>query len=267
MTLRPPAVAGLFYPGNPVELREMIEKFTSAPGEKRAAKAVMVPHAGYIYSGKTAGAVYSWTLLPRRFLILGPNHTGLGPALSLSPSGAWETPLGEAPVDVNLNEVLLAACPAVRPDAEGHRREHAIEVQLPFLQTLTGDFRFAALTVAEYELRALESLGGAIASVIESNRDVLLVVSSDMTHYEDAESARCKDSYAIEAMEALDAAALFRAVNEKDISMCGFAPAVAAMAALKKMGASSGELLDYTNSGDASGDYERVVAYAGMRFA
>jgi MEMO1 family protein len=268
--IRAPAVAGYFYPSDPAELHKTVEAHVRAGRreEPLPAKAVIVPHAGYVYSGKTAGIVYGGVALPCRILILGPNHTGLGTSLSVFPSGVWTTPLGRVAVDGGLAVAVAAACPGAKLDTVAHMREHAVEVQLPFLQFALPDFRFAAITVGTHEYARLERLGEAVAEAIhESQEPVMLVVSSDMTHYEDAESARRKDGHAIEAMAAIEPRELHRAVQREGISMCGFAPAVAALAALRALGAKRGELMDYSNSGDTTGDYRSLVAYAGMRFS
>jgi AmmeMemoRadiSam system protein B len=218
-----------------------------------------------MYSGSVAGTVFASVRLPKRFIILGPNHSGHGAALALSPAGAWRTPLGNAQIDGEMNSVLIGACPRLQEDASAHRNEHCLEVQIPFIQVMQPDFMFSAICVRTIDYSELESLGHAMARVIRSAREpVLLVASSDMTHYEKAQTAAEQDQLAIDRILALDPSGLYRVVMENDITMCGFAPAVAVLTACVNLGASSGTLIQYTNSGEASGDYERVVAYAGM---
>jgi AmmeMemoRadiSam system protein B len=265
MQARTAAYAGQFYPGHPDELRKEVQSFLKGPKSLLEAKGILVPHAGYVYSGTVAGKVFSSVKIPKRFILLGPNHTGWGSALALAPAGAWRTPLGTTPVDSALNLKLLQACPQLQEDASAHRNEHCLEVQIPFLQVLQPESSFSAICIRTVDFAALESLGHAMAQVIrEEAEPVLLVASSDMTHYEDAESAANQDKLAIDRMLELDFAGLYRVILENDISMCGFAPAVAVLAACADLGASSGTLIQYTHSGIVSGDYHRVVGYAGI---
>jgi AmmeMemoRadiSam system protein B len=258
-------VAGQFYPRDPRELRGTIESFIHKPKSLLEARGVVVPHAGYVYSGSVAGEVFSSVSLPRRIILLGPNHTGIGASLSLFPSGAWRMPLGDVSIDEEMNRKLTAECPELREDASAHRSEHALEVQIPFLQVLQPDFHFSAIILRTIDYAILESLGHAMARVALSlNEPVLFVASSDMTHYESAKDAARQDQLAIDRILAMDPGGLHQTVMKEDISMCGFAPTVAVLAACRDMGASAGKLLRYTNSGEASGDYNRVVAYAGI---
>jgi AmmeMemoRadiSam system protein B len=264
-TVRRPAYAGQFYPENPELLRKTIQSYFRGTDSPLEAKAVVVPHAGYIYSGSVTGRVLSTVKVPHRVILLGPNHTGRGKALALSPDGAWKSPLGTVPVDSDLNRKLLEACPELREDADAHLREHSLEVQIPFLQTLEPDCRISAICIGTAEYTVLESLGHAMATVVRSLEEpVLLLASSDMTHYESAEAAALQDTMAIDRMKDVDPQGLYRTVLEKNISMCGFAPTVSALTACLDLGASEGRLIQYTNSGEASGDYRQVVAYAGL---
>jgi MEMO1 family protein len=264
---RPAIVAGQFYPRNPVELRQTIESFLHKSKSLLEAKGVVVPHAGYIYSGAVAGEVFSAVSLPRRIIFLGPNHTGRGAPLSLFPSGVWHMPLGDVLIDEEMNRQLMTECPDLQEDAVAHRNEHALEVQIPFLQVLQPDFRFSAIILRTIDYLTLERLGHAMARVIQSlDEPTLLVASSDMTHYESAQDAAIQDQFAIDRILAMDPQGLHQTVSEKDITMCGFAPTVAVMVACRDLGASAGKLIRYTNSGEASGDYNRVVAYAGIAF-
>jgi AmmeMemoRadiSam system protein B len=258
-------VAGQFYPADPDELRETIASFIRKPESLLDAKAVVVPHAGYIYSGAVTGEVFSSVRLPHQIILLGPNHSGRGASLALAPSGAWDTPLGAATIDAEMNRKLMAECPELEEDAAAHRHEHSLEVQIPFLQMLQPEFTFCAICIRQMNFSTLEELGHAMARVIGSLKEpVLLVASSDMTHYESKEDAARQDKFAIDRVLAVDPAGLYEVVLDKDITMCGFAPAVAVLTACRDAGASAGRLIRYTNSGEASGDYERVVAYAGI---
>jgi AmmeMemoRadiSam system protein B len=266
--VRQPAVAGQFYASDKEELRNTVKRYLVFPERKRPARGVMVPHAGYMYSGKTAGVVYGSVEFPPLVLMLGPNHTGLGAPVSVYAEGAWRTPLGEVGVDEALAAALLAACPEAEADTLAHQREHSLEVQVPFLQVLLPSLRMLPVVVGTPDFGDLKALGRAVAEVVrQSEEPVMILISSDMTHFESAESARAKDRYALDALESLDAEALHRVVQERRITMCGVAPATAALVALRELGARKGELLDYTNSGDVSGDYRSVVAYAGMVMA
>jgi len=263
--IREAAVAGQFYSADPQALKKLIQSFEKELTPRLRARGVVGPHAGYIYSGAIAGEVYSTVELPKRFIILGPNHTGRGTAMSLHPAGGWRTPLGLAAIDDELNRRLLGECPLLKEDHTAHAREHSIEVHIPFLQTMTSEFSFAAISVGDYDYSNLETLGHAMARVVSSYPEpVLLVSSSDMTHFESAESALHKDRLAIDSMAIIDPQGLFNVVREKDISMCGFAPTVVLLTACRDMGAKGGRLIRYGNSGDVSGDYKHVVGYAGM---
>jgi AmmeMemoRadiSam system protein B len=262
---REAVVSGQFYPNDPNELRRVIGSFICKPESTPEAKAVLVPHAGYVYSGAVAGEVFSAINLPRHIILMGPNHTGKGAALALAPGGAWHMPLGSVWIDEEMNGRLMQECPGLQEDSSAHRNEHSLEVQIPFLQVLQPDFRFSAICIRTIDYSMLDALGHALARAVHSFREpVLLVASSDMTHYEAAENASRQDQFAIERMLALDPRGLYDVVLEKDISMCGFAPAVASLIACLDLGASAGRLIRYTNSGAASGNYDHVVAYAGI---
>ena len=263
--IREPAVAGMFYSANPQALRRDLAELLVESPQRLTAKAVVSPHAGYVYSGGVAGSVFSAVRLPQRYIILGPNHTGRGVPFSLYPTGAWRTPLGEVALDAELNRQLLEETEVLREDRSAHMCEHSIEVQIPFLQMQVEGLRFSAICVGSHDLKSLTALGRALARVIQASPEpVLLVASSDMTHYEPADTASRKDHLAIERVLKVDPEGLYRVVIDQDISMCGFSPTVAVLTACRELGATEGRLIRYANSGDASGDYERVVGYAGM---
>ncbi len=258
-------VAGQFYPADPKVLRRAIGSFLDQPETTLEAKAVVVPHAGYVYSGSVAGKVFSSVRLPKRMILLGPNHTGRGTALALSSEGFWRTPLGAVAVDGEINRKLLAECSELREDMSAHLNEHSLEVQIPFIQALQSDFRFSAICVRTEDYSTLENLGHGMARAIQSlSEPVLLIASSDMTHYESAAAAAEQDRLAIDRILEVDPMGLHRVVMERDISMCGFAPTVAVLVACRDLGALAGRLIRYTNSGETSGDYHRVVGYAGI---
>ena len=264
--VRRPAVAGRFYPAKPAELVEAMEGYLR-PAEKRIQViGIIVPHAGYMYSAHVAGDVYSQVDLPSRNVMLGPNHTGFGPPLSIMRSGAWLTPLGQLDIDQELCESLMAADPRLEDDVEAHRLEHALEVQLPFLQHLAASsVKFAPITIGTGNWQRLEALGQAIATVLaKADQRVLIIASSDMNHYESDAVTRIKDRKAIDQILAMDPHGLYDVVRRENISMCGYGPAVTMMTAAKLLGASKAELVKYATSGDVSGDFDRVVGYAGM---
>jgi AmmeMemoRadiSam system protein B len=266
-TIRHPAVAGRFYPRDPETLSDEVHTYLSqTPGQKPVhALGCISPHAGYMYSGHVAGAVFSALEVPELCLVICPNHTGVGHALAIVSDGAWETPLGNVPVDSEFAAALKRRCPLLREDSSAHRSEHAAEVELPFLQMRQPELRFIPIAVGTRQFEALEQLGEAIADVIATHAGpVLIVASSDMNHYESDAVTRVKDHSALEPILALDARALYDVVTQQQISMCGFGPAVAMLTAAKKLGATSAELVKYATSGDVSGDRDLVVGYAGV---
>jgi MEMO1 family protein len=267
--LRLPAVAGQFYPGNPQELSALVEHYTKEERiqEKVKVRACLVPHAGYIYSGGVAGAVFSRIFLPEKILLLGVRHHARGEALAILSEGAWRTPLGDVPVETPLAARLRKECPALREDSVAHSREHSLEVELPFLQVLNPGFSFVPIAIGTLRFEGLAETGEGIARVLNENREeILLVTSSDMNHYEDDETTRRKDRKAIDRMLAMDARGLYDVCRDEDISMCGLGPAVAMLTAMKRIGVEKAELVRYATSGDVSGDRGAVVGYAGMIF-
>ena len=267
--LRLPAVAGQFYPANPRELSRLIRQFTTteAPVEKVPAKACMVPHAGYVYSGGIAGAVFSRLILPKKIIIVGVRHSPPGADLAILSKGAWRTPLGDAPLDEELAYKVREACPSLREDSVAHGPEHSLEVEIPFLQALQPGFTFVPIAVGTLRFAELQQLGLGLARVLTaSQEEILIVTSSDMNHYEDDETTRQKDAKAIEKLQAVDAQGLYEVCRTQGISMCGLGPAVATLTAMKELGVTHGDVVRYGTSGDMSGDRDAVVGYAGMIF-
>jgi hypothetical protein len=263
--VRPPAVAGRFYPANPAMLLQEIRSYTGSAGEKLRGLGCIVPHAGYIYSGHVAGAVFARLELPKKFIILCPNHTGVGQPLAIMSQGRWLTPLGEVRIDTALASALKDEFPQLSEDVVAHREEHALEVQLPFLQALAGDFDFVPIAIGVSQFEVLESLGEAMGRVIASEKDrPLIIASSDMNHYESDAITRVKDRRAIDRILALDTRGLYDVVRREDISMCGYGPAVAMLTAAKRLGARAAQVIKYGTSGDISGDRDLVVGYAGI---
>jgi AmmeMemoRadiSam system protein B len=267
--LRRPAVAGRFYPGDPEDLRAEAQAYLSQSksNNQTAVQAIgcITPHAGYVYSGHVAGAVFARLEIPERCVVLCPNHTGMGRALAILSEGAWETPLGEVPVDEGLAGALKRQFPALHEDAAAHRAEHAIEVELPFLQLRQPKLQIVPIALGTGQFEVLEALGVALAEVVAAQAaPVLIVASSDMDHYESDAVTRVKDHKAIERILTLDPRGLFDVVTQQNISMCGFGPAVVMLTAARQLGATSAELVKYATSGDISGDRNAVVGYAGV---
>jgi AmmeMemoRadiSam system protein B len=265
--IRPPAVAGRFYPNDPERLRSDVDIFLAGgDNEKKVrARACLVPHAGYVYSGQVAGEVYRSMEIPGRMILVGPRHFPRGAALAILSDGAWQTPLGMAPIDRLLADKIVSAFPLLREDAVAHSSEHCLEVQLPFLQRLAPAFAFVPIVIGPAQWEPLEALGHALAGVIAAEGEpVLLIASSDMNHYESDAISRVKDRKAIDQILALDARKLFDTVRDENISMCGYAAAVAVLIAARELGATQAKLVRYANSGEVNGDRQEVVGYAGM---
>lgn len=267
--VRHPAVAGRFYPGDREDLRTEANAYLSQESLTEAtpvhAVGCIAPHAGYMYSGHVAGAVFARVEIPRRCIVMCPNHTGMGQALAIMSHGSWETPLGVVPIDSALAGSLKQQFPALQEDSAAHRGEHACEVEIPFLQLRQPELTFVPIALGTGRFETLEGLGRALAQVIARQSDpVLIVASSDMNHYEADAVTRAKDHRAIERILTLDARGLFDVVTQQNISMCGFGPAVAMLTAARELGARSAELVKYATSGDVSGNRDMVVGYAGV---
>ncbi len=263
---RKPAVAGTFYPAEREELSRLVDLLCGEePVEKTRARAILVPHAGLVYSGRTACAVYRRVYIPERIVLLGPNHTGLGAEISVYPGEAWESPYGDVPVDTELREKVLEY-PHARADEGAHLYEHSLEVQIPFLfRYAERPFRILPIVLSFLDYERARDLGRFLGEVLKGV-EALIVISSDMSHYIPAEEARSKDGILLSAMERLQTDELYLKRVQYNITMCGFIPAVVGIEAAKVLGARQGLVVDYTNSGEVTGDYERVVAYAGMIF-
>jgi len=267
--VRHPAVAGRFYPRDPEELRTEVRVYLSQSNSVISdlvrAIGCIAPHAGYMYSGHVAGAVFARLEIPRRCIVLCPNHTGMGRPLAIMSDGAWATPLGEVAIDGELAAALKQRFPALQEDSAAHRAEHAAEVELPFLQTLQLELTFVPIALGTTQFETLEQLGLALSDVIAAEKDpILIVASSDMNHYESDVVTRVKDHRAIERILTLDPRGLHEVVTQEKVSMCGMGPVVAMLTAARQLGAKSTELVKYATSGDVSGDREMVVGYAGV---
>lgn len=262
---REPAVAGRFYSDDPAVLRREVDRFLAAGGEKVRALGVVAPHAGYVYSGAIAGAVYARVEVPPRVIVLGPNHTGMGVPAALWPDGTWRLPTGEVRIDAALTAALSGG-PLVEADPEAHLIEHSLEVQVPFLARARPDVTIAALCLGHLRFAECEAVGRSVARAA-AGAGALVVASSDMSHYIPAAAAREKDQLAIERILALDPRGLYEVVHREKISMCGIIPATVMLLAALELGATRAELVRYGNSGDVSGDTRQVVGYAGLLVA
>jgi AmmeMemoRadiSam system protein B len=262
---REPVVAGQFYPGTKANLEKALSSLTSKKKERKKVLGAVSPHAGYVYSGAVAGDVISRLMPKELFVIIGPNHTGMGKEFSVFTQGAWKTPLGSVEVDRELADRLIHDSKLFKADDVAHSCEHSVEVQVPFLQYLMSDFKILPLCIANQDINKLKEAGKELAKAIKDlKRDSTIIASSDMTHYEAHETAKTKDMQAISAILHMDENELWEKVTSMNISMCGVAPVIMTLSATKAIGAKKAELVDYKTSGDTSGDYSSVVGYGGV---
>jgi len=263
---RMPAVADRFYPGQPTGLRRTINDLIPEVPDaaKQEALAVVMPHAGYVYSGSTAGATIARVRVPETVLIMGPNHHGRGRRLALGRDD-WQMPMGKVPIDQQLADAILQTSSLIKADEEAHLYEHSLEVQVPFLQLVQPALRIVPMVVSSLSYEECCQVARDLAVAIGSlRRPVLLLSSTDMSHYEPRQEASRKDGMAIERILAMDAQGLYSTVIGQRISMCGIMPTTIALLAAQELGASKAELVRYTDSGEASGDTSQVVGYAGL---
>jgi MEMO1 family protein len=267
--LRLPAVAGRFYPDNSVDLTALVREYAKPQTDTKPQhlKACLVPHAGYVFSGHVAGAVFSRIAFPQKIVILGVRHFPRGESLAILASGAWRTPLGDVPIDEELAAALRRECPILREDRVAHSAEHSLEVQLPFLQVLSPGFSFVPLALGTVRFEDLVAVGEALARVLGANPGVLLLTTSDLNHYESDATTRLKDKKAIDQILALNPRGLYDVCRNEGISMCGLGPAVAMLTALRALATKQAELVRYATSADVSGDTSSVVGYAGFTFS
>ena len=264
---RKPYVAGYFYPGRQIDLLRDLERYLGEDQAQVPAVAVVAPHAGYMYSGGVAGAVYGSVIVPDKLVLLGPSHHPITSRFGLVRIGAWGTPLGDVPVATDLAELILGQSDLISEDFQAHSNEHSLEVQLPFLRYVNPEIQIVPIATTYFASYAdLEQLGKAVAAAIrELSEKVMIVASTDMSHQVSQELARKKDTLTIERIKVLDARGLYDVVQTEQISMCGFQATTAALIAAKELGAKRGELIRYQTSGDVTGDTDSVVGYAGLR--
>jgi len=263
--VRQPAVAGRFYPAQAEALAAEVDQMLQTDQPPQPALAVVCPHAGYVFSGRVAGQVFGQVTVPRRVLLMGPNHSGMGRPAALMSRGQWRTPLGLINLDDQLGQAIMDRAAYVEQDDLAHRNEHSLEVQTPFLQRRQAQLLLTPLCLALLGVQHCLDLGRAIAEAIAAlGEPVLIVASTDMSHYIPAAQAKALDELAIERIMALDAEGLHHTVLGRGISMCGVVPTTVALAAAVALGASRARLAAYANSGQVTGDEGEVVAYAGL---
>ncbi|MFH0935493.1 MAG: AmmeMemoRadiSam system protein B [Candidatus Omnitrophota bacterium] len=265
--LRKPAYAGQFYPATAAGISRQIEAFIPGLAQKIDIIGCVLPHAGYAYSGRVAVETVAQINIKQRIFLLGPSHTGIGAPFSIITRGKWQTPLGEVEIDSQLAKRVLERCKLLEEDSSAHLSEHSLEVELPILQYFKKDFKIVPIVFMPGDSGVLKEIGRAIGEAAGEppfKDSTLIVASSDMTHYESEDQARRKDKIAIEAIIELDEDKLYQKVRQLDISMCGYAPAVAMISAAKLLGAKNARLVRYENSGEVTGDKSSVVGYAGI---
>lgn len=263
--IRTPIVNGQFYPNKTDQLEKTIKGYRPSGESKIDAKGIILPHAGYLYSGRVAVTTVSKVLAKKRLIILGPNHSGLGVNFAIWPKGKWNTPLGDVAVDEELAALILSKSDIIEENYASHRNEHSIEVELPILQYFFGEFSFVPIACMQADSRLYQKVAAEIAEAIKAiKNDILLIASTDLTHYEPDPAARRKDSLAIEAIINLDEDGLVQTVSKNEISMCGLAPVAIFISCLRKLGAKKAQVALYQTSADFSGDSSSVVGYAGI---
>jgi len=260
---RSPAVAGRFYPASKEQLKRDLADYLGELSPEPAL-GIVSPHAGYVFSGHIAGNTFSRVKVTDTVIVLGPNHYGRGAPLSLWEGEGWTTPLGDVHINQAVASRLRELLPQVTSDFSAHAQEHSLEVQVPFIQTINPLASIVPLAIGMSPLSTLQQLGHALVKVIqEVGEPVLIVASSDMTHFESADMAARKDQFALQSIYELDPEGLFRTVRDNRISMCGVLPVTVMLYAAIAQGATRAELVEYATSGDVTGDYDDVVGYAG----
>lgn len=262
---REAVVSGQFYPSQVSELKKTIEEFDQKDSAKKHAYAIVVPHAGYVYSGKVAASTISKVLPKKRLIILGPNHTGHGKDFGVFPKGAWSTPFGDIQIDEDLADKIIKNGSVIVKDEFCHKFEHSIEVELPLLYYYFKEFKFVPIVCQVSDIATYKEVAAQIFSAIKDiKEEVMFVASSDMTHYEPDPAARKKDRLALECITDLDAEGLLRIVKKENITMCGIAPVAITLLIVKEMGATKASVSLYQTSADSGASANSVVGYAGV---
>ena len=276
--IRKPAVAGSFYPGDSQGLKNAIEDsflHEFGAGEIPALNSfddeeypvnIMVPHAGYQYSGPIASHGYYHIVqngFPEVFIILSPNHTGFGSEISVFSEGEWITPLGNVEVDSELASLIISFSDIASSDYMAHINEHSIEVQLPFLQYFSDDFKIVPVTMGSQSFSASSDLAQAIIKAAEKlNRSYCVIASTDLSHFNNQEKANKLDSFVLEDISEMNEFKLYEEIIQYNITMCGYGPVMTVISLSKQLNKNDCEILAYKTSGDISGDLSSVVGYA-----
>lgn len=267
---RPPIVAGQFYPADATQLADLVGHLTPKDAVVRQNwNAALVPHAGLKYSGSLAADVLRRIEYPPTIIVIGPKHTMLGMDWAVAPNKTWRMPFGEIDADMTLAKELSDAIDGLELDALAHQREHAIEVELPFLHRFAPESKVVGVAIGPATFEQCTAIAEGMAAVLKNRIDeTLLLVSSDMNHYASDEETRRVDEIAIQAIESLDPERVHKDVRGNDISMCGVLPTVIVMDTLKRLGRLNRvERVGYATSSDVSNDKSRVVGYSGLLFA
>lgn len=260
--IRYPSVAGMFYPGDKKTLSTEVKNYIKETEKKINVKGLISPHAGYVYSGGCAGKGFGAVYVPDRVIILGVNHRGAGHPMAVDGFAKWNTPIGDIEIDIELRDELVKNSEVFGIDTIASKEEHSLEVQVPFIQILNPSAKILPVTIGTHDREMMKQGGIELGWIIkESSDDILMIASTDMSHYISADNAKELDSLAIDRIKDLDPDGLYDTVISNRISMCGVSPTYIMMTAAMESGALRGEVIDYTNSGYASGDFDQVVGY------
>ncbi|MCX8031557.1 MAG: AmmeMemoRadiSam system protein B [Thermodesulfovibrionales bacterium] len=262
---RTPAVAGQFYHNNPEKLKAQVEQYILKNQIKEKVLGIVSPHAGLIYSGPVAGAVYSSIKFPEIFILLGPNHTGMGSTVSIMRQGSWLTPAQEFLIDEELSKTIIKHIPFAVDDPKAHKFEHSLEVQLPFIAYFSDSAKIVPISIMKATLSECQEIGKGLAkAILEAKKDIVMVASTDMSHYVSDKIARKLDRLAIDKILELNPKGLYEVVKSESISMCGYIPTTIMIFAALELGAKEAKLIKYATSADINNDYDYVVGYAGL---
>lgn len=277
--IRKPAVAGIFYESDPESLKKRIEwcfKHSLGPGKipeegnKREIKGVIAPHAGFIYSGPIAAHSYSEIVedgFPQTFIILCPNHTGIGSGVSVAKEGSWNTPLGDVEIDEEFASELLGESSIIDSDYTAHSQEHSCEVHIPFLQYFKKEFKIVPISMWMQDIETSQEIAIAIKkAALKLKRDIVVIASTDFTHYQAQEVAFRNDHIVLQSIEEMNEMQMLETVSKLNVTMCGYGPVATTILVSKMLNASEGKILKYATSGDITGDYSSVVGYASAVF-
>lgn len=275
MQIRTPAVAGMFYPGEKNKLSNLIEEcFSHSFGPDKNPKkinkkvfGIICPHAGYVYSGPIAcnsiNSILSQS--PKLFIIIGPNHWGIGRSVATMKNCEWETPMGKVEVDSESAQEISDISQTIEADFYSHTREHSLEVQIPILQKRFSNFKILPISLINQSKEIAYDVGKAVAKIAKE-KNAMIIGSSDFTHYEPNEFAHEQDMALIEPILEMNVDKFYDILKERNVTACGYGAIAATMIACKELGASRGELLRYATSGDVTGDTSSVVGYGSIVF-